>query len=267
MLCTCNHEDMKQTQHPVPYDIRAHLWEQWLRLRNQIVSPWTKALVLIMLFLLVTRQELNLSFSINGGSFLGTTQTAFIYDIPSDESAQNVSQLVSNPTIVSESIKSKPVTSTGKQWTAKQKRQLAYVAKYATVAQEEMRKNGVPASITLAQGLLESNIGKSSLATKNNNHFGIKCFSKQCKKGHCSNFSDDSHKDFFRVYTDAHASFQDHSRLLKKERYASLFKLKITDYKNWAKGLSKAGYATDPKYADKLIKLIKDLDLDKYDRR
>lgn len=252
---------MKQSQHPIPYDFRAYLWEQWLRLKGQLTSPWTKALVLVMLFLLVSRQELNFSISINGGSLLGVTQSSFIYDVPGTP-ASNVSQLVNTPAKKTRA----PKATAKKQWTAKQQRQLAYAASYATVAQAEMKKNKVPASITLAQGLLESNIGKSSLATKNNNHFGIKCFSKQCKKGHCSNFSDDSHKDFFRIYSDAHASFADHSRLLKKDRYASLFKLKITDYKSWAKGLSKAGYATDPHYADKLIRLIEELGLDQYDK-
>ena len=251
---------MKQSQHPVPYDFRAYLWEQWVKLREQFTSPWTKALVLVVLFLLVSRQEINFSFSINGSSLLGTTQSSFIYDIPSETPVRNVSQLVSTSAVTA------PSPAPKKQWTAKQKRQLAYAAKYAPIARSEMKANNIPASITLAQGLLESNIGKSSLATKNNNHFGIKCFSKKCRKGHCSNFSDDSHKDFFRIYSDTKASFQDHSRLLKKDRYAGLFKLKITDYKNWAKGLSKAGYATDPKYADKLIRLIKDLELDKYDR-
>lgn len=149
---------------------------------------------------------------------------------------------------------------------AKRKKQLAYVKRYAEVAQKEMEKYKIPASITLAQGLLESNVGESRLATKNNNHFGIKCFSRKCKKGHCSNFTDDSHKDFFRKYKSAWESFRAHSLLLRADRYKPLYKLKEKDYEGWAKGLKKAGYATDPHYAEKIIELIEDLELYDYDK-
>ncbi len=149
----------------------------------------------------------------------------------------------------------------------KRRKQLAYVDRYADVARTEMKKFGIPASITLAQGLLESNVGESRLATKNNNHFGIKCFSRSCKKGHCSNFTDDSHKDFFRKYSSPWESFRSHSNLLKlNKRYARLFKLERSDFRGWAHGLKKAGYATDKRYAEKLIHMIEDLDLHKYDR-
>lgn len=149
---------------------------------------------------------------------------------------------------------------------AKRKKQLAYVERFEKVAKTEMEKFGIPASITLAQGLLESNVGASRLATRNNNHFGIKCFSKRCGKGHCSNFTDDSHKDFFRKYRSAWESYRAHSKLLTAKRYSKLYKLKKTDYKGWATGLKKAGYATDPKYAEKIIALIEDLKLHQYDR-
>lgn len=149
---------------------------------------------------------------------------------------------------------------------AKRKKQLAYVKRFSKVAQTEMEKFGIPASITLAQGLLESNVGVSRLATRNNNHFGIKCFSKKCRKGHCSNFTDDSHKDFFRKYRSAWESYRAHSKLLTAKRYSKLYKLKETDYKGWATGLKKAGYATDPKYAEKIIALIEDLNLNQYDK-
>lgn len=151
------------------------------------------------------------------------------------------------------------------QRAAKRKKQLAYVKHFADVAQKEMEKYGIPASITLAQGLIESNCGESRLATKNNNHFGIKCFSRSCKKGHCSNFTDDSHKDFFRKYKSSWDSFRAHSKLLKNKRYRRLFQLKKADYKGWAMGLKKAGYATDKLYGEKLIDLIEDLELYKYD--
>lgn len=149
--------------------------------------------------------------------------------------------------------------------TAKAKKQIAYVKRFAKVAQEEMQKFNIPASITLAQGLIETNAGQSPLATRNNNHFGIKCFSKSCKKGHCANFSDDSHKDFFRKYASSWESFRAHSKLLTYKRYKHLAKLPRSDYKGWAVGLRKAGYATDKEYHNKLIRLIETLHLDDYD--
>ena len=129
-----------------------------------------------------------------------------------------------------------------------------------------MKKYGIPASITLAQGLLESNAGASKLARLNNNHFGIKCFSRNCKPGHCSNYTDDSHKDFFRKYKGAKESYRAHSLFLQRSRYKHLHQLGTKNYKDWAHGLRKAGYATDKKYAPKLIKLIEVLKLDKYDK-
>ncbi len=148
---------------------------------------------------------------------------------------------------------------------AKRKKQLAYVKKYAEIAKKEKDKYGIPASIKLAQGLLESNVGESRLAVHNNNHFGMKCFSRTCKKGHCSNFTDDSHKDFFRKYKNVWESYRAHSILLQNNRYKHLKNLKSSDYKGWAYGLKKAGYATDKNYAPKIIGLIEDLKLYKYD--
>jgi flagellum-specific peptidoglycan hydrolase FlgJ len=107
----------------------------------------------------------------------------------------------------------------------KRKKKLAYIERFVEIAQTEMKKYGVPASITLAQGLLESNVGESRLSTRNNNHFGMKCFSKSCGKGHCSNFTDDSHKDFFRKYGSAWESYRAHSKMLGGKRYRSLKKL------------------------------------------
>ena len=144
-------------------------------------------------------------------------------------------------------------------------RQLAYIRAYSSLARDQMRKHGIPASITLAQGLLESNIGSSRLAKENNNHFGIKCFSTSCSKGHCSNFSDDSHKDFFRKFSSVAESFHAHSELLKKPRYRSLYKLRKDDYEGWARGLRRAGYATDRSYDAKLIHLRENLKLYVYD--
>ena len=139
-----------------------------------------------------------------------------------------------------------------------------YIEKYASVAVSEMHRSGVPASITLAQGLLESGAGQSELASKSNNHFGIKCHSDW--KGRKAYKDDDKANECFRVYSNASASFRDHSDFLRyQDRYKSLFDLEPTDYKGWAKGLKKAGYATDKQYADKLIKLIEDYELYRYD--
>ena len=145
------------------------------------------------------------------------------------------------------------------------KKQKAYVKRFAAVAQSEMKKFGIPASITLAQGLIESNAGESRLATQNNNHFGMKCFSKKCGKGHCSNFTDDSHKDFFRKYPSAWASYRAHSKMLMGKRYKGL-KKHGSNYNAWAHGLKKAGYATDKNYATKLIHIIEELELDRFDQ-
>lgn len=150
---------------------------------------------------------------------------------------------------------------------AEKRRKLdAYVKRFAPIAVKEMKQYGIPASITLAQGLLESNAGESRLAKGNNNHFGIKCFSKQCKPGHCSNYTDDSHKDFFRKYKSAEQSYRSHSEFLQRNRYKHLQKLGTKNYKEWAHGLKKAGYATDKRYGPKLIKLIEVLQLNRYDK-
>ena len=140
-----------------------------------------------------------------------------------------------------------------------------YIQRFSKTAQSEMEQFGIPASITLAQGLLESNAGQSKLAVQNNNHFGMKCFSKKCTKGHCSNFEDDHHKDFFRKYETTWESFRAHSNLLQGKRYKHLKNLGTRDYVSWATGLQKAGYATDKRYAKKLIRLIESFNLQQYD--
>ncbi|MBK6622202.1 MAG: glucosaminidase domain-containing protein [Saprospirales bacterium] len=150
--------------------------------------------------------------------------------------------------------------------TERRSAQMDYVARFSKLAQIEMKKYGIPASITLAQGILESESGNSRLASRHNNHFGIKCHSKSCPRGHCVNYADDSPKDFFRQYGTAWESFRAHSEFLNRDRYRSLHKLRPTDYKGWARGLQKAGYATGNKYAEKLIRLIEDLKLYQYDK-
>lgn len=148
---------------------------------------------------------------------------------------------------------------------AKNKLCFDYIEKYSVTAKEEATLFNIPASITLAQALLESNVGKSSLASKENNHFGIKC-RKKCIGCRCANYTDDSRYDMFRIFDSAWESFREHSKLLTNTRYKHLSKLKRTDYKNWANGLQAAGYATDKKYASKLIAIIEALKLDRFDK-
>lgn len=141
-----------------------------------------------------------------------------------------------------------------------------YIKKYRELAVEEMRRYHIPASITLAQGLLESGAGQSTLARKSNNHFGIKCGSDW--SGKTVRHDDDARNECFRAYKHPKQSYEDHSKfLVGRSRYASLFKLKITDYKGWARGLKKAGYATNPRYAEQLIGIIELYDLHQYDRK
>lgn len=140
-----------------------------------------------------------------------------------------------------------------------------YLDRYAKTAQEEAKLFNVPASITLAQALLESNAGESNLAAKENNHFGIKCQDK-CVGCRCANYTDDSQFDMFRIFNTPWESFRAHSKLLTGKRYKHLLKLPRTDYRNWAYGLKAAGYATDKQYAEKLINIIEALKLYKYDK-
>ena len=140
-----------------------------------------------------------------------------------------------------------------------------YINTFAQIAMDEMRVYGIPSSITLAQGILESGAGKGELSTKANNHFGIKCHGwKGAKVYH----DDDKLQECFRKYYDAKYSFRDHSLFLtERKRYMGLFKLAEDDFKGWAKGLKQAGYATDPKYPKKLISLIERYDLYEYDAK
>ena len=147
-----------------------------------------------------------------------------------------------------------------------QSAQEKYISTYAEIAVQEMYRSGVPASITLAQGMLESGNGKSLLATKANNHFGIKCHNDW--NGGRVYHDDDAKGECFRSYSHAHQSYRDHSDFLRyRDRYKFLFDLKPTDYKGWAYGLKKAGYATDPSYPAKLIKLIEEYNLQQYDTK
>lgn len=140
-----------------------------------------------------------------------------------------------------------------------------YISEYKNLAINNMVNYGVPASITLAQGILESRIGKSQLAVNANNHFGIKC--KSDWNGDTYAYSDDEEDECFRKYSSSEESYKDHSIFLStRQRYAFLFSFNNTDYKSWAVGLKDAGYATNPKYPDLLIELIEQYKLSEYDK-
>ncbi len=139
-----------------------------------------------------------------------------------------------------------------------------YINEFSGIAKDEMVQYGIPASITLAQGILESGAGAGELTRKANNHFGIKCHTGW--EGDRVYHDDDERGECFRKYNDPKYSYRDHSLFLtQRSRYADLFKLRKDDYKGWAKGLKKAGYATDPKYPDKLISIIDRYNLTTYD--
>lgn len=140
---------------------------------------------------------------------------------------------------------------------------IAYILRYKDLALEEMYKSGIPASIKLGQAVLESNFGRSPLAIDANNHFGAKCHNTWY--GPSILYDDDLRNECFRKYENAELSFRDHSKVLAKDRYLSLYKLDRRDYKSWSHGLQKAGYATDPNYAEKLIAIIERYSLYVYD--
>ena len=235
---------------PIPAGWRLYCEEMLRRLHRQLTSPWTKLSVLLLLAILVTRKDFTLSFTVDAGALFGLAGPSVFSSGSGDQTAASL--VAYHPE--------------RREWTARERAQLTYVSRYGTLARRQMSDHGIPASITMAQGLLESGVGESTLARDNNNHFGLKCFSKTCKKGHCTNHSDDSHKDFFRIFATPEDSYEAHAALLKKERYRSLYQLEESDYRGWARGLSKAGYATDPRYADKLIALIENLGLYRLDQ-
>jgi uncharacterized FlgJ-related protein len=141
---------------------------------------------------------------------------------------------------------------------------LQYIGRYKAIAVQEMNLYGIPASITLAQGLFESGSGNAELARVANNHFGIKCTFDWKGKGYYKD--DDNKNDCFRVYDKAEDSFRDHSKFLQRKNYAALFQLDKNDYQGWAYGLKKAGYATNPKYPQLLIGIIQKYNLHQYDQ-
>lgn len=262
---------MERNHLPVPKWLNSDQLFNRQELESWAKRHWKSGLFLLVALYLCLQKDITIDFMVSSPSY---AEPALEEQYPEEyeESAtpaMNVSMMGDAPIaefgnpLEKPASKKKKVLSPAEQ--AKKDKQLAYVSTYKDVAIKEMEKYGIPASITLAQGILESNMGQSKLATRNNNHFGIKCFSRSCRKGHCSNFTDDSHKDFFRKYSNVWDSYRAHSSLLQGKRYKHLAKLGTSNYRDWAHGLKKAGYATDKRYAEKLIRYIEDLELDQYD--
>lgn len=193
----------------------------------------------------------------------------FLLSLTSCGSSRKATERIPVPKVVIETPKDKKVKREVAKLLKKKSslniRTIAYISKYAETAMYEMKKNKIPASITLAQGILESGNGVSQLALKSNNHFGVKCHKGW--NGKSVRHDDDKKQECFRKYKEVANSYKDHSKFLKtRDRYDFLFKLKKHDYKGWAKGLKKAGYATDKKYPKKLIHLIETYRLYNYDK-
>lgn len=193
----------------------------------------------------------------------------FLLSLTSCGSSRKATKRIPVPKVVIETPKDKKVKREVAKLLKKKSRlnirTIAYISKYAETAMYEMKKNKIPASITLAQGILESGNGVSQLALKSNNHFGVKCHKGW--NGKSVRHDDDKKQECFRKYKEVAQSYKDHSKFLKtRDRYDFLFKLKKHDYKGWAKGLKKAGYATDKKYPKKLIHLIETYRLYNFDK-
>lgn len=215
---------------------------------EDVEVPWLKIIAVSIIAFMAFKKDIRFNLSFNG------TNDALLNE------TNDRGQLVRNTTF---GLAGNPYTPVSAQSLA-DKKAIAFIKKFSPVAKVEMKKFGIPASVKMAQALIESNAGHSRLATVNNNHFGIKCFSRNCEEGHCTNATDDHHKDFFRKYNSAWESWRSHSELLQNTRYQGL-KEYGTNYKKWAHGLKNAGYATDEKYATKLINTIEKYQLYKLD--
>lgn len=235
-------------------------------MKQHVRMIWFKVAFLVIVAVIMSRKDISFTFNFNAGNqVVATSAPVVAKETKTPARAKHQEMGVFADIMPSRAPTPVPTRRRTPEELAKLKRQRVYVDRFAAVAVSEMKKYGIPASITLAQGLIETNAGSSTLASKHNNHFGIKCFSKKCKQGHCVNVSDNTHKDFFVRYETAWTSYRAHSEFLTRKRYRDLHDLG-KDYKAWARGLKEAGYATDSRYADKLIKVIEDLELYKYDR-
>jgi len=210
------------------------------KLFEDVEVPWLKIIAVLLIGYIIMKKDFQFNMSFN------SPFSTFTDD-------QNSNNEYAKATTFS-TIESNPYAPFSAN-TLKEKKAVAFINKYKDMAITEMEKFGIPASIKLAQALIESRAGESRLAVSNNNYFGMKCFSKKCKKGHCTNATDDHHKDFFRKYKNVRESWNAHSSLISRGRYAKLSQFG-NDYKKWATGLKKAGYATDKNYDKKLINTI-----------
>lgn len=224
---------------------------------SEVRVPWFKLGIVMLLAYFLFNKDFQFSVNMNApGAFLPGDQEE---NTNVDVEQMGIAQAVA----LHERVKNPFADDKGDN--AQTLKEKAYIRRFQKTAREEMKRFGIPASIKMAQGLLESGAGKSTLAKRNNNHFGIKCFSKKCGKGHCSNHSDDHHKDFFVNYKSAWESWRSHSKLLNSKHYKSLQEHE-TNYEAWAYGLKKLGYATDPRYPEKLIKKIEKYQLHLLDK-
>ncbi len=210
------------------------------KLFEDVEVPWLKIIAVLLIGYIVMKKDFqfNLAFNSPFSMFNDDNNQSNEY-----AKATTFSALESNPYA--------PISAS----TLQEKKAVAFIDQYKEIAIADMKEFGIPASIKMAQALIESRAGQSRLAVNNNNFFGMKCFSSKCKKGHCTNATDDHHKDFFRKYDSVQESWRSHSSLISQGRYAKLVKFG-NDYKKWATGLKKAGYATDKSYDKKLINTI-----------
>ncbi|MEZ4932701.1 MAG: glucosaminidase domain-containing protein [Saprospiraceae bacterium] len=217
---------------------------------STVQLPWGKLVVVGLLAFMAFKKDLSFSVGMGGVAQKAKFSGAALAEEVSLKEKREEASIFS---IFSE--KKKDVFADAPGDDAKDRKIKSYVRRFKDVAIAEREKYGIPASIKMAQAIVESNAGQSALSTKNNNHFGIKCFSKTCKKGHCANFGDDSHKDFFRKYDSAWESWRAHSQMIANGRYKTLLKYG-NDYRKWARGLKEKGYATAKHYEQTLVDMI-----------
>ena len=226
-----------------------NLWFKSISKKKKIKTNYNSRFLVFFIFLLIS----------SCGVFKSNKVSKKNYSISSNNSivVKQKKEIINDKPFVKQVIKNNKKESN-------RNKAVDYIEKYHSIAILEMKKYKIPASITIAQGLLESGMGLGRLAVKANNHFGIKCHKKW--KGKKIYHDDDKKQECFRKYKNPSESYRDHSLfLVNRERYSFLFNLKTKNYKGWAKGLKKAGYATDPKYPEKLISLIERFNLDKFD--
>ncbi len=221
---------------------------------NTISVPWFKLIFVGLVAFIVFKKDLSFFVNMNPPGSAAATKNDLTYN------GLGPAQTVSLPSKLSNPFADAAGDS------KKDKRIKSYIRRFKDIALSEKEKFGIPASVKMAQAILESNAGSSSLATRNNNHFGIKCFSKKCRKGHCANFNDDHHKDFFRKYESAWESWRSHSEMIVGGRYKKLVGYG-NDYRSWASGLKILGHATDKRYTEKLIGTIETYRLDLLDAK